>query len=189
MENKTFDKIVALAGAPGLYFVVGQRPNGLILEEIGNPTRKFATSARQKVSVLADIAMFTEDEDVKLGEILLSAKKLEDNGTSIPNKKDAEENIIEVFGKVLTNYDKERVRVSDMKKLFSWYHILKGNFDFNLINKVDEENKEEIASSLGIPRPSLSRELMNLRDLNYIEFDRNIIKILNIEELEAELFD
>ena len=146
MENKTFDKIVALAGAPGLYFVVGQRPNGLILEEIGNPTRKFATSARQKVSVLADIAMFTEDEDVKLGEILLSAKKLEDNGTSIPNKKDAEENIIEVFGKVLTNYDKERVRVSDMKKLFSWYHILKGNFDFNLINKVDEENKEEIAT-------------------------------------------
>ncbi|MFW2491335.1 Crp/Fnr family transcriptional regulator [Clostridium chromiireducens] len=52
-----------------------------------------------------------------------------------------------------------------------------------------KESKEEIASSLGIPRPSLSRELMNLRDLEYIEFDRNVIKILKIEELEAELFD
>jgi len=52
-----------------------------------------------------------------------------------------------------------------------------------------KENKEEIASSMGIPRPSLSRELMNLRDLNYIEFDRNVIKILKIEELEEELFD
>ena len=52
-----------------------------------------------------------------------------------------------------------------------------------------KESKEEIASSLGIPRPSLSRELMNLRDLNYIEFNRNTIKILNIEELEEELFD
>ncbi|OOM74597.1 global nitrogen regulator [Clostridium puniceum] len=52
-----------------------------------------------------------------------------------------------------------------------------------------KESKEEIASSLGIPRPSLSRELMNLRELNYIEFDRNTIKILNIEELEEELFD
>jgi CRP/FNR family transcriptional regulator, dissimilatory nitrate respiration regulator len=52
-----------------------------------------------------------------------------------------------------------------------------------------KESKEEIASSLGIPRPSLSRELMNLRDLNYIEFNRNIIKILNTEELEEELFD
>ena len=52
-----------------------------------------------------------------------------------------------------------------------------------------KESKEEIASSLGIPRPSLSRELMNLRDLNYIEFNRNIIKILNPKELEEELFD
>ncbi len=52
-----------------------------------------------------------------------------------------------------------------------------------------KESKEEIAASMGIPRPSLSRELMNLRDLNYIEFDRNIITILNIEELEEELFD
>jgi len=52
-----------------------------------------------------------------------------------------------------------------------------------------KESKEEIAAALGIPRPSLSRELMNLRDLNYIEFDRNVIKIINIEELEEELFD
>ena len=52
-----------------------------------------------------------------------------------------------------------------------------------------KESKEEIASSLGIPRPSLSRELMNLRDLKYIEFDRNVIEILNFEELEEELFD
>ena len=52
-----------------------------------------------------------------------------------------------------------------------------------------KESKEEIASAMGIPRPSLSRELMNLRDLKYIEFDRNIIKILKIDELEEELFD
>lgn len=52
-----------------------------------------------------------------------------------------------------------------------------------------KESKEEISAAMGIPRPSLSRELMNLRDLNYIEFDRNIITILNIEELEEELFD
>ncbi|EKQ50253.1 MULTISPECIES: Crp/Fnr family transcriptional regulator [unclassified Clostridium] len=52
-----------------------------------------------------------------------------------------------------------------------------------------KDSKEEIASSLGIPRPSLSRELMNLRDLNFIDFDRNTIKITNIEELEEELFD
>ncbi|MDF2884864.1 MAG: cyclic nucleotide-binding protein, partial [Clostridiaceae bacterium] len=52
-----------------------------------------------------------------------------------------------------------------------------------------KESKEEIAAALGIPRPSLSRELMNLRDLEYIEFNRNTIKIVNIEGLEEELFE
>jgi CRP-like cAMP-binding protein len=52
-----------------------------------------------------------------------------------------------------------------------------------------KQSKEEIAAELGIPRPSLSRELINLRDLKYIEFDRSIIKILKVEELEEELFD
>ena len=51
------------------------------------------------------------------------------------------------------------------------------------------ENKDSIAASLGIPRPSLSRELINLRDMGYIDFDRNNIKILDLEALEGELFN
>ncbi|GAA0077479.1 Crp/Fnr family transcriptional regulator [Clostridium sp. CTA-5] len=52
-----------------------------------------------------------------------------------------------------------------------------------------KESKEEISSNMGIPRPSLSRELMQLRDMEYIEFDRNTIKIININGLEEELFN
>jgi len=52
-----------------------------------------------------------------------------------------------------------------------------------------KNTKEEIASLLGIPRPSLSRELINLRDMNYIEFNRKRITILDIESLEEELFN
>ncbi|MFR1707727.1 MAG: Crp/Fnr family transcriptional regulator [Clostridium sp.] len=51
------------------------------------------------------------------------------------------------------------------------------------------ENKESIAASLGIPRPSLSRELINLRDMGYIDFDRSKIKILDLEALEEEMFN
>ena len=51
------------------------------------------------------------------------------------------------------------------------------------------ESKEDIAGYLGIPRPSLSRELIKLRDENIIEFDRNSITILNFQELEEKLFD
>lgn len=50
-------------------------------------------------------------------------------------------------------------------------------------------SKEQIASLLGIPRPSLSRELMKLRDDGLIEFDRNKISIINIERLEEELLE
>ena len=52
-----------------------------------------------------------------------------------------------------------------------------------------KNTKEEIAALLGIPRPSLSRELINLRDMNYIEFNRKKITILDIESLEEELFN
>lgn len=50
-------------------------------------------------------------------------------------------------------------------------------------------SKEQIASLLGIPRPSLSRELMKLRDDGLIEFDRNNIRIMDIEKLEEELLE
>lgn len=51
------------------------------------------------------------------------------------------------------------------------------------------ENKEEIAAKLGIPRPSLSRELMRLKDISIIDFNRKTIKILNKEKLENILFE
>lgn len=52
-----------------------------------------------------------------------------------------------------------------------------------------KESKESIAAALGIPRPSLSRELINLRDMGYIDFDRSNIKILDIDALEEEMFN
>jgi len=140
-----FEKIVSVSGMPGLYQVIGQRANGLILEEIGNSAKKFATSARQKVSVLSDIAMFTDEDDVKLSEILLSTAALDKKGDEIPTKKDDDKKIMEAFEKVLPKYDKERVYTSDMKKLFGWYHILKGTFDFATLKQSDKE-KEEASS-------------------------------------------
>lgn len=52
-----------------------------------------------------------------------------------------------------------------------------------------KNTKEEIAALLAIPRPSLSRELINLRNLGYIKFDRKKITVLDIESLEEELFN
>lgn len=68
-------------------------------------------------------------------------------------------------------------------------YILVKSEDGRLSSVVLKENKETIAAELGIPRPSLSRELMNLRELGYIKFDRNTIDILDLEALEAEMLE
>lgn len=50
-------------------------------------------------------------------------------------------------------------------------------------------SKEDLALYIGIPRPSLSRELIKLRDEGLIEFDRHNINVLDMENIEEILFD
>lgn len=105
-----------------------------------------------------------------------------------------EENILENFISLLS--DKVFILNSKIKSIS--FKTLRQKVINYLLNEVKEQKsnsillkntKEEIASLLGIPRPSLSRELINLRDMNYIEFDRKIIKVLDVEGLEEELFN
>ena len=86
---------------------------------------------------------------------------------------------------------------NEEKVLENFISLLSNKVINYILNEVKEQKsnsimlkntKEEIAALLGIPRPSLSRELINLREMNYIEFDRKIINVLDIEGLEEELF-
>ena len=52
-----------------------------------------------------------------------------------------------------------------------------------------KETKEDIAAFMGIPRPSLSRELLKLQEQGTITFDRRSITILDLERLEEKLFE
>lgn len=105
-----------------------------------------------------------------------------------------EEKILENFVSLLS--DKVFILNSKIKSI-SFKSIRQKVINY-ILNEVKEQKsnsiilkntKEEIASLLGIPRPSLSRELINLRDMNYIEFNRKKIAILDIESLEEELFN
>ena len=48
--------------------------------------------------------------------------------------------------------------------------------------------RKEMAEQLGIPRPSLSRELVNMKKDNLIDFSKNHIIIKNVNNLEKLLF-
>jgi len=139
--------VVSVTGMPGLHKVIGQNKSGLILESLTD-NKKFGTNARQRVSVLVDISIFTDEGEVRLAEVLKTLKKLEADGISIPTSK-ADNNEARAFmTKVLPNYDREKVYPSDMKKLFVWYTMLKGSLNFDSLNNVEEteeagtDNKE-----------------------------------------------
>lgn len=138
--------IVSVSGVAGLHKVIGRNKAGLIVETIGTG-RKFATSANQRVSILSDIAMFTDEGEVKLWQVLQSLKSLEEKGDATPASAASNDEIQAYMAKVLPNYDRERVYPSDMKKLFNWYGMIKSSLDWDKLGKEEEEENSETAGA------------------------------------------
>jgi len=133
--------VVSVTGMPGLHKILGRNKNGLILESLTDGKR-FGTNPRQKISILSDIAMFTEDAEVKLANVLTTIKSLEESGKGVPDAKADNDAVKAFMSLALPNYDRERVYTSDMKKLFVWYGTLKAT-DLDWANLNKEESNEE----------------------------------------------
>ena len=114
--------ILAISGQPGLYKYVAQSMRGVIVESLLDGKRMNA-SATSRVSALTEISMFTEGEDIALADVFTNIWNYTEGKEAISHKESAER-IQEEFSKVLPEYDRDRVHVSDMKKCFSWYNIL-----------------------------------------------------------------
>lgn len=116
---------ISITGKPGLYKVVGQGKEKLIVESLADGKRMPAF-ASQRISALDDITMYTTDDDIPLSEVIKKIFEKENGGPCINPNEDASK-LHGYFAEILPNYDKERVYNSDLKKLFSWYNILQGN--------------------------------------------------------------
>ena len=114
--------ILAISGQPGLYKFVAQSMRGVIVESLTDGKRMNA-SATSRVSALTEISMFTEGEDIALADVFTNIWNYTEGKEAISHKESAER-ITEEFAKVLPEYDRDRVHVSDMKKCFAWYNIL-----------------------------------------------------------------
>lgn len=114
--------ILAISGQPGLYKFVAQSMRGVIVESLIDGKRMNA-AATSRVSALTEISMFTEGEDIALADVFTNIWNYTE-GKQIISHKESPERIKEEFAKVLPEYDRERVHVSDMKKCFAWYNIL-----------------------------------------------------------------
>ena len=117
--------ILAIAGKPGLYKLVSRGKNNLIVEALDATHRRQPAFGSDRITSLADIAMFTDSDDIPLMDVLESLKTLENgNKSAIDYKKASGDDLREYFAKVLPNYDRDRVHTSDIKKLIQWYNIL-----------------------------------------------------------------
>lgn len=120
--------ILAISGKPGLYKLVSRGKNNLIVEALDATHRRQPAFGTERITSLADIAMFTDSEDVPLMDVLESLKTLEGGKKSaIDFKKASGDELREYFAKVLPAFDRDRVHGSDIKKLIQWYNILVEN--------------------------------------------------------------
>ncbi|HEX3009263.1 MAG TPA: DUF5606 domain-containing protein [Bacteroidales bacterium] len=130
--------IMAISGQSGLFRFLAQGRNGVIVEGLVDKKRINA-SATSRISALEDIAVYTEEKEMPLVEVFRIIFTKE-NGAPIKLAKNTDDLVKKYFGEILPTYDKDRVYVSDMKKVINWYNILQGQ---NLVDLVVEEKKEE----------------------------------------------
>lgn len=119
------ETILAISGKPGLYKLVSRGNRNLIVETIDAQKKRFPAFAADKVISLADIAMYTDEKEVPLRQVLNNIKAKEDGKVAqLDWRKASKEELFAFMGEVLPNFDRDRVYPADVKKLIQWYNIL-----------------------------------------------------------------
>jgi hypothetical protein len=135
------DKILAIAGKPGLYELKIQTRSGFLAESLLDG-KKITVGMRSNVSLLSEISMYTYSEEKPLVEIMRAIAIKENEGPAISHKED-NATLVAYFKEILPDYDEDRVYASDIKKLLNWYNILQAK---GLVSK--EEPKVENAEAI-----------------------------------------
>lgn len=133
-------EILSVSGYSGLFKLVSSTKNGIIVEDI-ETAKRMPVYAQSKASSLSDIAIFKDDgEEVALVEVLRNIRTKMDGKAAIDPKKSDGEALKSFFAEVLPNFDRDRVYVSHIKKVLTWYNQLQR---CNMLNELDEEEKPQ----------------------------------------------
>ena len=132
-------KVVSISGKPGLYVIKSQAIGRLIVESVldGKCTPAFA---RDRMSSLEEISIFSTDEDRPLKDVFKMIHEKMGDKVDFDYKKASNEELREKFAFVMPDYDEDAVYPSDMKKVFAWYQML---MDKNLLDFTEEEAQPE----------------------------------------------
>lgn len=134
-------KVLSISGKPGLFKMIAQTKNGMVVESMIDK-KKFTAFAHERISSLEEISIFAEDEDVSLIDVFKLIYEKQDGEKALSHKSNNKE-LKEFFEEILPSYDKDRVYISDIKKVINWYNLLaeRDFFDFSEEEKKEEEKK------------------------------------------------
>lgn len=133
--------IIAISGKPGLYKVVAQGKNNIIVESLAD-NKRVPAYATDRISALEDISIYTYNDDKPLKEVYKAIFTKENGGLAPSPKSDLNE-LKSYLLEILPDYDDERVYSSDIKKLFQWYNLLHKSGNLKLEEEASEESVEE----------------------------------------------
>lgn len=138
-QKMDLSKILAISGKGGLFKIVSQSKGAIIVESL-KEKKKFPVFATHRSSVLEEISVFTNDDDVPLKNVLWNIYQKEDGKKVSVDIKSEGSILLNYFEEILPDFDKDRVYPSDIKKILGWYNILLEN---DLISEPKDENDEK----------------------------------------------
>ena len=130
-------RILAISGQGGLFNYVSSSRTGVIVESLADKKRS-NVAASGKVTSLADISIYTDEEEVKLQQVFLNLKDVLGDADAPTSKASAEE-LKALFEKALPTYDRDRFYVSHMKKVVDWYNALKNYASLDFVEPDTED--------------------------------------------------
>ena len=134
-------KILAVSGQSGLYLYIAQTRSGAVVESLSDKKRS-SVSVSSKITSMADISIYTDDEEVKLQQVFENMKQVLGDADA-PSAKSKPEELKALFEKALPAYDRDRFYVSHMKKVVEWYNALKNYASLDFVNPEDESAEAE----------------------------------------------
>ncbi len=131
-------KILSISGKSGLFKMIAQTKNGLIVESLIEKKRMPAFS-HDKISSLDEISVFTNGEDLPLNKVFKLIYEKQSGGPAVDYKSD-DKTLKKFFKDLVPDYDETRVYTSHIKKILKWYNILQKE---NLLDFTEEEKEKD----------------------------------------------
>lgn len=139
----SLEKFVVISGLSGIQKMVGNRPNGLIVEELDSKKRKFVSARKHQFTPLDSISIYTTGGDTVplAGVFKTMQEKLSE--IPLPNNKMTKDEAFGYLRQILPNFDEDQVYFSDVKKLVKWFNFLDQRDMLDFSEKEEEKTEEE----------------------------------------------